>query len=308
MNPRGPDPQDLEGGGSPGPGSETGAPTPNDDAPPDAMASAADQATAGGDPSDAPTAVIETPAPVETDTPVDTEAVEPPPVTIATVDRPPGPRRVGGRVAAIVGIVAILAIGGVVYAGYALNQDLSTTRTTLATTDGKLGSTRTALDETNSKLATTATQLAERTKNREALDAEIEGLSAQVATQTECVRLQEEALLELIRISDLQTANFNRTADESTWARAEDKRGENIDVALDAFYEAYKAAFQGSTGTAKTHANRGQAAQARLADADRQQVAELNLVDQKAAEIQAAIEALEQQLTETQAVCEGVAP
>ncbi|HET9345057.1 MAG TPA: hypothetical protein VFO05_05080 [Candidatus Limnocylindrales bacterium] len=240
--------------------------------------------------------------------PVDTQAVEPPPVTIASAGLPAGPRRVGGRLAAVVGIIAVLAIGGVAFAGYTINQDLSTARTTLATTEGELGSTRATLDDTASTLATTETRLAERTTERAALDVEITDLAAQVATQSECVRLQEEALVELIRISDLQTVNFNRTADESAWARAEDKRGENIDAALDAFYEAYKAAFQGSTGTARTHANRGQAAQARLADADRQQADELKLVDEKAAEIQAAIDALERQLTETQAVCGAVAP
>ena len=250
----------------------------------------------------------ESPAPVETDTPVETEAVEPPPVTVASVERPAGPRRVGGRVVAVIAILAILAIGGVAFAGYTLNQDLSTTRTTLATTESELGSTRATLDETDATLVTTETELADRTSERETLDGEVTDLVAQVKTQTECVRLQEEALAALITISELQTANFNRTADESTWAKAEEKRGENIDQALDSYYEAYKAAFQGSTTTAKNHANRGDAAKARLADADRQQGDELKLIDEKAAEIQTAIEALEQHLTETESVCEGAAP
>jgi hypothetical protein len=248
------------------------------------------------------------PDPVETDIPVDTEAVEPPPVTVANVERPDGPRRVGGRIAAVVGLFAILAIGGAAYLGFSLNQDLEATRSTLATTTSELGTTQASLDETDATLVTTESELADRIAAREALDAEIADLTGQVATQTECVRLQEEALAELITISDLQTANFNRTADESTWARAEEKRGENIDQALDSFYEAYKAAFQGATTTAKNHANRGDAARARLADADRQQGDELRLIDEKAAEIQAAIDALEQHLTETQAVCEGAAP
>ena len=250
----------------------------------------------------------EPPAPVETDTPVDTEAVEPPAVTVANVEHPAGPRRVGGRIAAVVGLFAILAVGGVAYLGYTLNRDLEGTRSTLATTTSELGSTQASLEETDATMATTETTLADRTSEREALDAEVADLTGQVATQTECVRLQEAALAELIVISDLQTANFNRTADESTWARAEDKRGENIDQALDSYYEAYKAAFQGSTGTAKNHANRGDAAKARLADADRQQGDELRLIDEKAAEIQAAIETLEQHLTETESVCEGAAP
>ena len=58
--------------------------------------------------------------PVETAMPVDTQAVEPPPVTIASAGLPAGPRRVGGRLAAVVGIIAVLAIGGVAFAGYFL--------------------------------------------------------------------------------------------------------------------------------------------------------------------------------------------
>ena len=248
------------------------------------------------------------PDPVETDSPVDTEAVEAPPVTIATVERPAGRRRVGGRVAAVVVLFAILAIGGAAYLGYTLNQDLATTRSTLATTQSDLGSTETDLDDTTAEIAATKAEWEERVAEQATLEAQTDELSAQVATQTECVRLQEEALAALIVISDLQTENFNRTADESTWAKAEDTRGDNIDAALDEFYEAYKAAFQGSTVTAKTHADRGKAAQARLADADAQQAAELKLVDEKAAEIQAAMDTLEQHLKETETVCAAVAP
>jgi len=238
--------------------------------------------------------------------PVETEAVEAEPVTLATADRPPGPRRVATRVAAVIGILAVLGIGAVAYAGYSTNQDLQATRTTLATTETDLGSTHTELDETTTTLATTEAELAAKTTEREELDGTIEELSGQVATQTECVRLQEEALAELVRISDLQTANFNRTAENSAWATAEAKRGENIDAALDAFYEAYKSAFQGATGTAKGHSDRGKSAQSNIKEAEAQEVAELNLVDSKAAEILAAIDALDQHLVETQSVCEGV--
>ena len=240
--------------------------------------------------------------------PVETEAVEAPPVTIATVDRPAGPRRVGVRVAAVIGILALLGVGAVGYAGYSTNQDLQATRTSLATTETDLGSTRTQLEETTTTLATTEAELAARATERDELDDTIAELSGQVATQTACVSLQEEALAELIRISDLQTDNFNRTAENSAWATAEAKRGKNISVALDAFYEAYKSAFQGATGTAKGHSDRGKTAQTKIGEAEAQEVAELNLVDSKAAEILAAIDALEQHLTETESVCEEVAP
>jgi septal ring factor EnvC (AmiA/AmiB activator) len=285
MDPGGPDPRDSDGDGS---------------------TESVDQGV--GAAADMPQATNEAPSHVETDTPIDTEAVDVPPVTIATVDRPAGPRRVSGRVAAVVGVLAALAVGGVAYAGYTLNQDLAATRTTLATTESDLGSTQTELDETSSTLATTKATLAERTTEREAFDAEITDLSAQVATQTECVDLQEEALAELIRISDLQTENFNRTAEGSAWDTAELKRADWVEAALDEFYAAYTAAFEGATGTAKAHSDKGKAAQAKIAEAEAQEIAELNLVDTKAAEIQVLIDALERELVSIQSTCEGVAP
>jgi len=257
---------------------------------------------------DAPTTIVDVPADAVADPPVATETVEVPPVTAATVDRPAGPRRVGGRVAAVIGVFAILAIGAVAYLGYSLNQDLGTTRSNLATTQGDLDSTKGTLEDTAGALATTKDELAAKTTEKDTLDGEIKELSAQVATQTKCVRLQEDALGTLIEISDLQTVNFNRTAENSTWATAEAKRGENITAALDQFYEAYKSAFQGATGTAKSHSDRGKAAQSNIAEAQTQQVAELKLVDEKAAEIQAKIEDLEQQLVEIEKTCEEVAP
>jgi predicted nucleic acid-binding Zn-ribbon protein len=297
MDPVDPDPGGPEGGGpadGPDPIPSASPPEPGSEA----VAAAA---------ADAPTTVIDTPVHVDTDAAVDTEAVEPPPVQIATVDRPPGPRRVSGRAAGLVAVIGILAIAAVGYAGYSLNQNLTATRSNLATTQGDLGSTKSSLDETTANLTATTKDVADASAERADLDEQISGLSAQVATQTECVTLQKTALAELIRISSLQTTNFNRTAQGSAWDTAEKKRADGIKVALDEFYKAYSAAFQGSSGTAKAHADKGKDAQAKIAEAEKQLVAELQLVDAKAAEIQAAIDALEKKLTETEATCEGAA-
>jgi hypothetical protein len=291
MNQEGPDPSDPEGGGA----ADSLDPADSPDA-------AADETA------EAPTTVVDAPAHVETDEPVDTEAVDVPPVTIATVDRPAGPRRVGGRVAAVVGVIAVLAIAGVAYAGYALNQDLAATRTTLTTTEADLGSTQTSLEGTTATLAETETELADKTETKDELIAEVSELAGQVATQTECVRLQEAALVKLIRISNLQTENFNRTAQGSAWDTAETKHADNVEAALDAFYAAYSQAFDGNTSAAKSQADRGKNAQSNIAEAQAQLVAEVNLVNTKAAELTAAIDELEKQLVTTEATCEGVAP
>jgi cell division protein FtsB len=257
---------------------------------------------------EATTTVMSAPVHLDTAAAVDTEAVEPPPVQIATVDRPDGPRKVSGRAAAIVVLVAIALIGVAAYLGYSLNQDLGSTRSTLASTQDDLESTDATLDETTADLATTTKSLADATAQRTDLDSQINELSGQVATQTECVTLQKAALLELVRISLLQTENFNRTTEGSSWDKAEKKRAGNITTALDQFYEAYSAAFKGSSGTAKAHSDKGKAAQTKIAEAEAQQVAELKVVDTKAAEIQAAIDALQEQLTTTETTCAGVAP
>ena len=308
MDSVGPDPRDPEGSGAAGSADPmSGGSPPSPGSPPEATATDSAPDAAAAVDVDAPTGVYEVPQ-ADATAPVATEPVEAPPVQLATSDRPPGPRRVSSRVAAVIGIVGVLAIAGVAYAGYSVNQDLTTTRSTLASTETDLGLTRTSLDGATAKLATTTKDLEAATAERGDLDAQIKELSAQVATQTQCVTLQRGALEELVRISDQQTENFNRTAQGSAWDTADKKRADNIDAALKQFYAAYSAAFQGSKGTAKDHADRGKAAQSNIAEAEAQLDAEVALVNTKAGEISVLIDALEKQLTTTQATCEGVAP
>jgi len=303
MDPVGPDPRDPEGGGAPGSADPTASDPPAaayDDDSTQVTSSEVAEASAA----DAPLP----PEPVDTDAAVATEAVEPPPVQMATVERPAGPRRVKGSIAAIVVVIGAIAIGAVAYLGYSKNQDLAATRTTLATTQDDLGSTNTTLDDTTAKVAAAKQDLAAAKKQQTDLDGQVTDLSGQVATQTECVRLQRAALAELVRISELQTENFNRTTIGSAFDTAEKRRADGITVALDEFYKAYSTAFQGSTGAAKGHADKGKEAQAKIADAQQRLLAELKLIDSKAGEIQTAIDNLEAQLTTTQATCEEVAP
>jgi hypothetical protein len=313
MDPVGSDPDDPAGGGRAGPagpadpGTEGSPPEPEPE-PGVGVEAGADATSAAGVDPEATTTVMSAPVHVDTDMAIDTEAVEPPPVQIATVDRPDGPRKISGRTAAIMVVLAIALIGGVAYLGYTLNQDLGSTRSTLSSTEADLDSANATLDETTADLATTTKSLADATAEQTDLDAQVTELSGHVATQTQCVTLQKEALGKLVLISELQTTNFNRTTEGSAWDTAEKKRAAGITMALDEFYKAYAAAFQGSSGTAKGHSDKGKAAQARIAEAEAQLVAELKLVDSKAAEIEVAIDELEKQITTTEAACEGVAP
>ena len=240
--------------------------------------------------------------------PVPTEAVETPPVTIAPQPEPPGRRRVGRGLSVVIAVLGVLAIGGVAVLGYSLNQDLTSTRSTLATTEGDLGSTTTTLDKTTADLGATTESLAAAKTERTDLDATVADLGAQVSQQTACVKLQTDALDELGRISDLQTANYNRTTRGSTWDEAEVKRNKAVSAALDAYYQAYSKAFDGNKSSARAWADKGQAAEDVIAAQAKQQLAEFALIDSKAKEIEAAINALAAKLTTAEATCAEVAP
>jgi hypothetical protein len=247
------------------------------------------------------------PEAIDTDNGVATELVETPPVTIAAAPPPRGPRRVGSRFTVIVGALSVLAIAGVGALGYSLSQDLTATRSSLAASETDLGSTRSTLDDTSVALATTKSELAGAVSSREALDQTIAELSGEVADQTACVVQQMDALLELARISDLQTDNFNRTSDGSTWAVSADKREKAVGNAIDAYYNAYSKAFDGATSAARDWAAKGKDARGVIAAQAKQQLAEFALIDRSAAEIQAALDALETDLAALEEACREVA-
>jgi len=244
--------------------------------------------------------------PVDTDAAVHTEVVEPPPVHVFVPEQPTGRRRVGGRLSAVIALLAILAIGGAAALGYSLSQDLTAVRSTLAATEGDLGTTKTTLTDTSGTLDATTTTLAGAKAERSKLDAEVVDLAAQVASQAECVILQKSALKELGVISGLQTDNFNRTTIGSTWSKSEDKRNKAASDALDAYYQAYSKAFDRNLSSARAWAAKGKEAVAILAVQAKQQAAEFDLIDRSAAAIETAINKLEEQLKKTETTCEAV--
>lgn len=246
---------------------------------------------------------------LEPDSPIAaaTEPVDPPPVQLATAE-PPGRRRVSGRVSVVAALIGVLAIAGVGAFGYSLTQDLAATRSTLSTTEGDLAARTKTLDATTGTLGERTTALTAAKGSHADLDSKIEELSTEVAGQTKCVQLQTAALAELGRIEQLQTENFNRTTEKSAWAKAEAARGKAISAALDDYYQAYSKAFQGATSVAKTWAAKGRTAEATMTSEEKKQAAEIKIVDQKADEIAAALDALEKQLTEADAACAEVAP
>lgn len=255
----------------------------------------------------APHAAADTQPHIEIDASVATETVDVPPVTLA-VPQPIGPRRVGGRASLVAGLIAVLAIGAVAAFGYSLSQDLDATRATLDATRTDVAAAAADLDTASGSLGSTTTALESARTDHAALDAKIADLSSEVADQTACVKLQTDALAELSRIERLQTDNFNRTTEGTAWAKADIARGKAIDAALDDYYQAYSKAFSGATSTARSWAAKGKDAEARMAAQEKIQAAEQKAVDENAATIAAALDALEQRLSSAESACAEVAP
>ncbi len=200
----------------------------------------------------------------------------------------------------------MVAIGGAAALGYSLNQDLATTRATLASTQGDLETTKATLVDTTGTLDATKTTLAGATEERTKLDSTVAELEAQVSTQTKCVDLQALALEELVGITELQRINNNRTKVDSTWAKSDTKRANAAGDALNAYYQAYSKSFDRALASARSWAAKGKEAVGVVAIQAKQQLAEFELIDRSATEIEAAIKALERQLKTTEATCADV--
>lgn len=256
------------------------------------------------------TSLIETPS--TTPSPPVPPALEPvaaePPSLVLKREPADARRRVGRAPVAIVLVLGLLAIGGTAVLGNGLSQDLAASRAQLTTTTGEVATASASLVDTTAKLDATTAELAAAGTERTKADAIVAGLQAQVATQTECVRLQSAALDELVRISGLLTENFNRTADDSVYAKANMSREKALDAALDNYYLAYKNAFLGSTSAARGYADKGKTAESTITAQEKIQAKELVAVDAAAKTIEGAIEALEAQLDEMASTCGEVAP
>jgi chromosome segregation ATPase len=202
--------------------------------------------------------------------------------------------------------VALAAIAATGALGYSLDQDLAAARNSLTATTAKLGSTTGTLATTTTTLGDTTVTLAAATKEREDLETKVTELSAQVKTQTDCAARQSTAIGELSRLSNLQTDNFNRTAEKSKWEKADNAREKAITDALDGYYRAYSRAFQGSRSAARVEADKGAKAMTRINAEEKKMAAEQKIVDAAAGDIEKALDALEAQLVELESTCQAV--
>jgi len=217
-----------------------------------------------------------------------------------------GRRRVRRAPALVVGVAALVAIAATVALGYSMDQDLAAARNSLTATTAKLGSTTGTLATTTTTLGDTTVTLAAASKEREGLETKVTELSTQVKTQIDCAARQSTAIGELSRLSNLQTDNFNRTAEKSKWEKADNAREKAISDALDAYYRAYSRAFDGSRSAARVEADKGAKAVARINAEEKKMATEQKIVDAAADDIEKALDALEAQLVALESTCQAV--
>lgn len=170
----------------------------------------------------------------------------------------------GPRILAGVGLAAITALS---VAGYIAYDDLQRTHATLADTLNDLASTRRTLDveSRERRLAESRVVLLERDVS--SLEQDAEDLRARIANQAGCIAALGDDVSELAAMHAELIANFNRTAEDSSWARARKAQVQALNDAADAYYEAYRAAFLGSYNSANDWVDRGNEL---LAEADDQ--------------------------------------
>ena len=127
--------------------------------------------------------------------------------------------------------------------GYQTSKDLSQTRDQLATANGTIASVQAQLS-------------AEQVRSA-GFQASISGLQAQVQTEGICVAELGAAKKQLDAISSAETDAFNLLAVGSTYAIARAARDTANSAAIDDYYNAFSAAWDGSRTTANSWISRG---------------------------------------------------
>lgn len=214
-----------------------------------------------------------------------------------------GPRRVPGRLLALVVVFGLALAGTLAYLGY-------TARTDAAETDVRIGAARTELDDATADLAAAERKLAETKRTLEVTAAErarladeVEGLDGQAAAGGRCLTEQSALIAELTRIADMDTDNFNRTTEGSAWATAFATADRSVTTALDRYYDAYSEAFFNRDSKARQYASQAAAAVERLREQRRIMATEQQVIDATALEVQAALDAAEARLVAAERLC-----
>ena len=152
-------------------------------------------------------------------------------------------------------VVAIALVLGLAAAGaWALttNNDLESTRATLASTSGDLDAAKGDLTESTAALDATTADLAAARDAIKKDQAKATSLNFQIERKGACIAAQAANLAEIRRILALERVDFARTGSTSAWGRAHSAAQKAINLAIDDLDKAYQNAAAGRYGTANT--------------------------------------------------------
>jgi hypothetical protein len=151
-----------------------------------------------------------------------------------------------------IGVLSIALVASLIWAGTTA-KTLSSTQIDLAASARQLVVTTSDVVAGKSRAAALGADNAQLVVDKTKLTSDAVQIRSQVSRQTECISALQANATELQRISELATANFNRAAKGSAWAKAKTN-------AINDYYKAYSAAFDGRLSTANSWIAKGNAA------------------------------------------------
>ena len=203
-------------------------------------------------------------------------------------------------------VVAIALVLGLVAAGaWALitNNDLQSTRATLASTSGDLDGAKGDLTETTANLDATNAELAAAREAIKKDQSKITSLNFQIERKSACIAAQSANLAEIRRILALERVDFARTGSTSAWGKAHGAAQKAINLAIDDLSKAYQNAAAGRLGTANTWIDKSNAqirvSNSQLNNEDKQ----VDAINKSTDETNKANDAFTRTLDETSSTC-----
>lgn len=202
------------------------------------------------------------------------------------------------------GLVAIAVVALAAY-GFVTTQALEQTRATLASTEEDLALARSTLVESNASLAAEQELRKKAELEGASLRNRIAVLEDQVAGRNACVAALQRDADELAKITREQAANFNRLAEDSPLAEAQVAYQDALRDQINAYYNAYAAAWDGRYSSANSWIDRGNAAGRRASAALKTYNAQIKTINAGTAKIDREMTALQENIAATVAMCDG---
>lgn len=162
------------------------------------------------------------------------------------------------------GFLAVALIGSVSW-GYLTSQSLDRTRDELAATQQTLSSTQKDLASANKDIGDLESKLRTSQARAAGLASQVSSLQGQVQNQNACISALASAGLILGDAYVQLSVMYNLSAEGSVWSDARGARDVADSAAMDAYFKAYQAAWDGNYATANSWIDRGNA-QVRLSN------------------------------------------